>query len=56
MANSERVAASPQDVCPLLNGMRIPEVTLNTLHDAAFDLTKAVGAKPAVLLFYRGGW
>jgi hypothetical protein len=56
MANSERVAASPQDVCPLLNGMRIPEVVLNTAQDAAFDLSRAVRTTPAVLVFYRGSW
>ncbi len=56
MRNAERVAPSPQDVCPLLNGMRIPKLTLNTADNAACDLNKAVNTKPALLVFYRGGW
>jgi hypothetical protein len=52
----EHVAASPQDVCPLLNGMRISQLTLSTADGAPFDLAEALSAKPAVLVFYRGGW
>ena len=56
MPNGERVAASPRDVCPLLNGIRIPPVTLRAADGTAFDLGGAVKTKPAVLVFYRGGW
>lgn len=56
MQISERVAASPRDICPLLNGMRIPELTLSTADGVPFDLAQALNAKPAVLVFYRGGW
>lgn len=56
MPNSPDVAASPQKVCPLLNGMPIPQLTLSAADGAAFDLNAAVKAKPAVLVFYRGGW
>ena len=52
----DRVAASPQDVCPLLVGMRISQLTLGTAGGAPFDLAAALSAKPAVLVFYRGGW
>ncbi len=56
MPSSERVAASPNDVCPLLNGMPIPPATLSAADGTAFDLSAAVKTKPAVLVFYRGGW
>lgn len=56
MRNAEYVAAAPQEVCPLLNGMRIPHLTLSTADGEPLDLTKAVGERPAVVFFYRGGW
>jgi hypothetical protein len=56
MPSSEGVAASPQKVCPLLNGMRIPKLTLTAADGTAFDLGAAIETKPAVLVFYRGGW
>lgn len=56
MHTTARIAASPQNVCPLLNGMRIPQVSLLTSQGGALDLTTAIGSKPAVLVFYRGGW
>jgi peroxiredoxin len=34
----------------------VPEVTLRTADGEAFDLSAAVSRKPAVLIFYRGGW
>lgn len=37
-------------------GDAAPEVTLRTDKDAAFDLHAALKQKPAVLIFYRGGW
>jgi peroxiredoxin len=52
----DHVAASPEDVCPLLNGMRISQLTLSTADGAPFDLAAPLSAKPAVLVFYRGGW
>lgn len=54
--HSEHVASSPQDVCPLLNGMRIPQVTLGAADAAPFDLAELISTKPTVLVFYRGGW
>lgn len=56
MRKSDHVAASPQDVCPLLNGMRISQLTLSAADGAPLDLTKAISAKAVVLVFYRGGW
>jgi peroxiredoxin len=36
--------------------MKVPDVTVNAADGSAFDLTAAIKAKPAVLVFYRGGW
>ncbi len=56
MPSLESVPKSPEHVCPPLNGMKIPEVTVKDAYGADFDLTAAIKAKPAVLVFYRGGW
>ncbi len=37
-------------------GATIPDVTLRTDKDKAFNLRREVAEKPAVLIFYRGGW
>lgn len=37
-------------------GATAPDVTLRTEKDVPFALRKAVAEKPAVLIFYRGGW
>ena len=53
---SKKVAASAEEVCPLLVGQKIPIVQLKTHDGADFDLNAAVAQKPTVLIFYRGGW
>ncbi len=55
-SRSRGVPNSPQDVCPLLTGMAIPELTFTSADGGSFDLMTAVKEKPAVLVFYRGGW
>ncbi|MDT8389929.1 MAG: peroxiredoxin-like family protein [Lentisphaeria bacterium] len=50
------VPASAADVRPLLIGASVPEVTLRTADGKAFDLGAAASRKPAILIFYRGGW
>lgn len=37
-------------------GDPLPDLTLRTDKDAAFSLRDSVKQKPAVLIFYRGGW
>jgi peroxiredoxin len=37
-------------------GDSIPDVTLRTVDDKEVNLRKLVAEKPAVLIFYRGGW
>ena len=55
-AKPREVPNSPQDVCPLLTGMAIPELTFRSADGDSVDLMTAVKEKPAVLIFYRGGW
>ncbi len=50
------VPISPESVCPLLNGQKVPPLTLKTLEDKSFDLSAALARKPTILIFYRGGW
>jgi hypothetical protein len=56
MPTSDPVASSPERVCPLLNGVKISQVNVKTADGAPFELIAAIQAKPAVLVFYRGGW
>ena len=37
-------------------GDSIPDVTVRTVEDKEVSLRKLVSVKPAVLVFYRGGW
>lgn len=53
---SPNVTAAPELVCPLLNGMKVPEVSVRSADGSMFELTKAVGQRAAILVFYRGGW
>ncbi len=56
MATSDLDATSPERVCPLLNGVKIPQVSVKAVDGVPFDLMAAIQTKPAVLVFYRGGW
>ena len=50
------VPKSPWQICPLLPGMEMPHVTLTAEDSRVFNLNEAVRQRPAVLVFYRGGW
>lgn len=41
---------------PLGVGARLPDVTVRTEQGAEMKLPAALGSKPAVIIFYRGGW
>lgn len=49
-------AKSAQNIYPLMPGEPIPEISLSDSSNQAFNLNKSLSAKPAVLIFYRGGW
>lgn len=50
------IAAAPEQVTPLLNGLTIPAVSLTAADNKAVALTELVQQKPSILVFYRGGW
>lgn len=50
------LAAAPDQVRPLLLGSPLPDVKLATLDGSSVTLKQQVAGKPAILVFYRGGW
>ena len=50
------VAQSAEEICPLLPGSKLPEVTLEKLVGSPLNLSEEVKRKPTILIFYRGGW
>jgi peroxiredoxin len=56
IATIDRVAQSAEEIRPLLVGQPIPEATVYTVANKAQALRDLVKKKPAVLVFYRGGW
>lgn len=53
---AQSIAASPEQVTPLLNGLPIPQVMLTDATDKKVSLNTLVSRQPSVLVFYRGGW
>ncbi len=51
-----RIADSAQQVRPLLPGMKAPAVSFARLGGGTLNLHQALSEKPALLIFYRGGW
>ena len=60
MASSSMLAAdlasSQEQVRPILLGSKMPDVPLRTVAGKSTTLKAQVGGKPAILVFYRGGW
>ncbi len=48
--------SSPGEICPVLVGTEIPDALIQDLDGNEVSLHEAVGGKPTVLIFYRGGW
>ncbi|MEP6882476.1 MAG: peroxiredoxin-like family protein [Dokdonella sp.] len=53
---ANEIAASATEVHPLLLGSEVPDVALKTLDGKETSLRKQMAGKPAILVFYRGGW
>ena len=53
---SAQVLENAEDICPLLIGETIPKATLQDSEGKQVELSKLLGNKPTVLVFYRGGW
>lgn len=45
-----------EDVRPLLVGATVPDTALRSADGSATSLHEALGAGPAMVVFYRGGW
>lgn len=56
VASAGELASAPDQVHPLLLGSQLPDVALRTPDGAPTTLKAQVGGKPAILVFYRGGW
>ncbi len=56
LAAAPHIAESAESVRPLLLGSKAPAVTLHRLDGSATTLGAELAGKPAVLVFYRGGW
>jgi len=54
--HGSNIPISPEAVCPLLTGQKIPAITLKTIEGQTFDLASSFAKKPTILIFYRGGW
>lgn len=50
------VAASANEIDPVMTGDTIPATTVRTVQGDELALADVVAAKPTVLIFYRGGW
>jgi peroxiredoxin len=53
---ASELASAPDQVRPILLGSAMPNVNLKTAAGKPLTLKNAVNGKPAVLVFYRGGW
>jgi peroxiredoxin len=56
LAARAEFAASAQDARPLAAGVPAPAVTALTDAGEKFDVAAATKGRPALLIFYRGGW
>lgn len=50
------LADSAEAICPILLGSAMPDVPLQSVDGKATTLGQQVAGKPAILVFYRGGW
>ena len=56
MAASGDVASAPKEICPIMVGNKVPQITLEDIDGNLFELEKAISNKPTVLIYFRGGW
>ena len=55
-AQNNQVPQHPEDISPLLIGEKIPDLLLTDTSGIKRSLMNIVSKRPAVLVFYRGGW
>lgn len=54
--HADGLAASPAEIRPLLVGAAAPDSPLRGMDGKPVTLKTALGGKPGVVIFYRGGW
>ncbi|MBT0586807.1 peroxiredoxin-like family protein [Alteromonas oceanisediminis] len=50
------IAEQAVDIRPLLIGQFVPDVTVKTTFGGDISLLSLIEKKPAIVIFYRGGW
>ena len=55
-AIAREIPDNPESICPILIGQSLPKIGIRTKDNDLFDLNAAITKKPAVLIFFRGGW
>lgn len=53
---SKLPAKSATEIYPLMPGESIPQICLKDSSNQEFNLNQSIVSKPAVVVFYRGGW
>lgn len=54
--NPGSIPQDPKEITPLKMGDKIPSIFLKDMDDRLVNVNTALKEKPAVLIFYRGGW
>ena len=54
--SERKVAESKQEICPVLPGQPVPDVTFLTMEGNPLKLREVVSERPVVLIVYRDGW
>ncbi len=54
--SANELAASPEQVRPVLLASKMPDVAMTTLAGRPTTLKAIAAGKPVILVFYRGGW
>ncbi|MDH3215139.1 MAG: hypothetical protein OEN01_02465 [Candidatus Krumholzibacteria bacterium] len=50
------IADAPEQIRPLMIGVRVPDVTLVTPDHQPVVLRDVLAIQPTILIYYRGGW
>lgn len=56
MNTTRKIPNAPEKISPIQIGQSLPPISLKDLGSKEFNLNEAIARKPAVVIFYRGGW
>ncbi|MFY0653704.1 MAG: AhpC/TSA family protein [Cyclobacteriaceae bacterium] len=51
-----QIATSSDKTCPVKLGETIPNASVLDVNSKTMDISEAIGSKPSIIIFYRGGW